>query len=595
MCPVTAWSASHHQQVMVLARAFLARFFENDSAAGQTDLRESFFWLIGFLAAPGVFFAFYEQFYWQFALTGPDAAARLHAYVLHDKTFYLTLTMVVMGVITIATRNALVVDRRDALILGALPVRPLAIILAKLLALTAYVGVLSLGMHTGAAVLFGAFLGELQDGVTMPGGAVAHLVAATAAGMFVFVSFVAVECVGVALAGPPRFARVAGAVQTLLLITIVAALFMTPALSREAGAIAEAARAADWLVYAPPIWFLGLYETLSGAASSAMQNLAWTATRALASAVVLTAVFYPIASRRILKCAVSEGSTAEQSWRRRVSARTVRLLATQPGVQAALQFLTATTGRVGRFRLTMSGAVGLGLTFVAPLVLYWMATGLPERPAASLLAMPLLLAVPLTAGWRIITSMPSELNARWVFFAAPLDGFAGRTAVTRIAFTTGVLIPTVLVVPAWIAAWGVVAAIPFAANTLLAGGILVEAQFWGYAGVPCTRPVAVSDSNLQGRWPFYVFGLLVYATGLPVIQVWLSGRPVQWIVTVALGLGCLIVRGLSARAAHLNIVTNDQRGLILLDLGIVPPAPVRARLAVGTATRTAVARETPHA
>jgi hypothetical protein len=66
-------------------------------------------------------------------------------------------------------------------------------------------------------------------------------------------------------------------------------------------------------------------------------------------------------------------------------------------------------------------------------------------------------------------------------------------------------------------------------------------------------------------------------------------------VTVALGLGCLIVRGLSVRAAHLNIVTNDQRGLILLDLGIVPPAPVRARLAAGTATRTAVTGDTPHA
>jgi hypothetical protein len=92
-----------------------------------------------------------------------------------------------------------------------------------------------------------------------------------------------------------------------------------------------------------------------------------------------------------------------------------------------------------------------------------------------------------------------------------------------------------------------------------------------------------------------VFGLLVYATGLPVIQVWLSDRPVQWVVTVALGVGCLIVRGLSARAAHLNIVTNDHRGLILLDLGMVPPVHGRVRRASAPVARTTVAGETPHA
>jgi len=591
---MTSQPASDRAQVFVLARAFLARFFENESTAGRTDLRESFFWLIGFLAAPGVCFAFYEQFFWQFAARGPNAATRLHAYVLHDKALYLTLTMVVMGVITIATRNALVVDRRDALTLGVLPVRPLTIVAAKLMALTAYVGVLSLGMHAGAALLFGAFLSGVQDGVTISRGMLAHLVTATAAGMFVFLSIVATECICVAIAGPRRFARAATIVQMLLLVAIVATLFLTPTIASGAAAIAGSAGAAHWLAYAPPIWFLGLYETLSGSAHR-MADLAGSAMRAFASGVILVGVFYPIASQRILRNAVTEGGPVARRWRRAVSSSVVRSLADASDIQAALQFLTTTTMRVGRFRLTMSGAVGVGLTLVAPLVLFWMATGLPSRPSVSLLAAPLLLSMAIVAGWRIVTSMPSELNARWVFLAAPLHGLAGRAAVERMAFATGVVIPTVVALPIWIAAWGPMAAVPFVLNTLLAGGILVGAHFWGFAGVPCTRPLAVSDSNLQGRWPFYLFGLLVYAAGLPMIEVWLSGRRSQWLLTAALVVACLIVRGMAARAAHLNILTNDHRGLILLDLAVVPQPRNHARPVARTVMPTRPTTETPHA
>lgn len=591
---MTSPPASDRAQVLVLARAFLARLFENESTAGRTDLRESFFWLIGFLAAPGVFFAFYEQFFWQFAASGPNAATRLHAYVLHDKALYLALTMVVMGVITIATRNTLVVDRRDALVLGVLPVRPLTIVAAKILALAAYVGVLSLGMHVGAAVLFGAFLGDIQDGVTISRGMLAHLVTATAAGMFVFLSIVAIECLCVAIAGPRRFARAATVVQMLLLVAIVATLFLTPAIASGAAAMAEAAGTAHWLAYAPPIWFLGLYETLSGS-TYRMTDLAARATTALAAGVILVGVLYPIASRRILGSAVTAGGPVARRWRRAVSSGVVRSLTNASDVQAALQFLTATTMRVGRFRLTMSGAVGVGLTFVAPLVLFWMATGLPSRPSVSLLAAPLLFSTAIVAGWRIVTSMPSELNARWVFLAAPLHGLAGRAAVERMTFTTGVAIPTIVALPIWIAAWGVMITMPFVVNTLLAGGILVGAHFWGFAGVPCTRPLAVSDSNLQGRWPFYLFGLLVYSAGLPMMQVWLSGRSSLWLLTAALVVACAIVRGMAARAAHLNILTNDHRGLILLDLGVVPQPRDRVRPGAHTVMPTRPTTETPHA
>lgn len=594
MCTaMTPGAAPHHRQVLELARTFLARFFENESTAGRTDLRESFLWLLGFLAAPGVCFAVYQQFFWHFALSGPRASAQLQAIVLHDKTAYLTITMVVIGILTIATRNALVVDRRDAAVLGVLPIRPLTIVVAKLSALTAYVGLLSLGMHLGAAVLFGFFLGNLQADASTVRIASAHLVAATAAGTFVFLSIVALECVCLAAAGPRRFARAATVLQTLMLASIVAMLFGTPMLAREAATLVAGGHPPSWLMYVPPIWFLGLYETLSGPAPL-MTDLARTAWGWLGLCTVLVGAFYPIASRRILRGVLSDGGTV--SWRRRRATPNgiVGVLARSSDVRAALQFLTATTGRVGRFRLTMAAAVGAALAMVAPLILFWTATGLPTEPSVSLLAAPLLLSAPIVGGWRIVASMPSELNARWVFLAAPLHGLAGRAAVVRMAFATGVLLPLFAVLPVWIATWGVATSMPFVGTTLLAGGVLVGVHFWGFAGVPCTRPLAVSESNLQGRWPFYLFGLFVYVAVLPTLEVLAAGRALFWVLATGLLAAWLVVRTMANQAAHLNIVTNDHRGLILLDLGIVPQPRHTAHPVVAPPAPT-ITTETRHA
>ena len=177
-------------------------------------------------------------------------------------------------------------------------------------------------------------------------------------------------------------------------------------------------------------------------------------------------------------------------------------LAADSGTRAALQFLIATAGRVGRFRLVLSAAIGLSFTLIVPIALYWIARGVAGPPSVSLLAAPLLLTIPLVAGWRIVMAMPSELTARWVFRSTPMEGFAGRAAARRLIFSFGVLVPVSLSAPAWVALGETTMAWPFVANAVIAGGILVEAHLWGFAGMPCTRPMAVSDSNLQGRWPF---------------------------------------------------------------------------------------------
>lgn len=591
---MTPRALSARRQTGVLVRVFLGRFFENEATAGATDLRDSFFWLIAALGAPGILFAFHQQFYWNFIALGPGGPESLRVYVLFDKTLYLTFTAVVMGLVSVAVWNALVVDRRDAFIIGVLPVRRRLIVSAKLVSLTIYVGALNLGMHAGAAVLFGAALHGDKGWTAFGRGVAAHAVAASATGMFVFLAVVALVSGCLTIVGPRRFARPAAVLQVLLVAVITATLLLTPTLARGAVSLRQGADSASWLVYMPPMWFVGLYETLAGTASGVMHELARTGSLVLAAVALAVVVFYPLGCSRVLAQAVTAGSGATRPWTRLVSAAIVERLAFDSSPRAALQFLLATAGRVSRFRLVLSGAVGLGLTLLAPLALYWYARGLPDAPSLSLLAAPLLLTVPLVAGWRVIMAMPSELPARWVFRATPMDGFAGRVAARRFIYAGGVLAPLAIFAPAWIALWGL-STWPFVVNALLAGGILVEAHLWGFAGMPCTRPMAVSDSNLQGRWPFFAAGLVAYVVGIPLIELWTAGRSFDWLVTVVLAAGGIVGRTLSDEAARVNLITGDHRGPILLNLPLLPRTLPRTRSSAHVASETKLPTEIPHA
>jgi hypothetical protein len=526
---------------------------------------------------------------------GDDGPAQLRLYVLFDKTLYLTLTAVAMGLVSAAVWNALVVDRRDALILGVLPVRRRAIVAAKLLSLAAYVGALNLGVHTGPALLFGIFLGGPLGLKAVARGVAAHVIAASATGLFVFLSVVALQSACLAVVGPRRFARAAVGLQMLLVALITTTLLATPTLCRGAMSLGGAAAPAPWLAYVPPIWFLGLYEVLAGTTSTLMHGLARTGTLALGSAALGVVTSYPVACWRVLATASTAWSSVSRPWSRRVSALIVNQLATTSVAKAVLQFLLATAGRVGRFRLVLSVAVGLGLAFIAPVALYWIAHGVPSEPCVSLLAVPLFLTTPLVAGWRVVVAMPSELTARWVFRSTPMEGFAGRAAVRRLVFALGVLAPVVVCAPVWVALWGLPTAAPFVVNSLLAGGMLVEAHLWGFAGMPCSRPMAVSDSNLQGRWPFYGAGLLVYAVGIPALEVLLAGASLAWVLTVGLVVAYGVVRALSSDAARINVVTDDQRGLLVLDLAAASQPRRGARPAGRGSSERDVPHEVPHA
>jgi hypothetical protein len=583
---VRAGSPTAGEQLRPLVETFLARFFENEVTAGRTDLRHSFFWIIAVLAGPGLLGIVYRQFAWaEFAMRRGSEA--LSAYVLFDKALYLAVTFVAIGFVSAVAWPSLTIDRRDGLILGALPIRLRSIVLAKLAALGAYILILSVGMHSLTALLVGGALhaGTSLDAVVR--GIAAHLISATALAVFVFAASAGAQATSLALLGPKLFGRVSALLQVLLVGLTTAALIALPTISGAApGTLARFGRfRADWILYTPPIWFLGLYETLSGSTLPVMHTLARIAGLSLALTLLVVALAYPIACRRVLLATVQGSPPLSRPWLRRLMGRLPEMLTQALPTRAAIQFALATFSRVSRQRLVMSAGIGLGLAAITPIALAWIArpSGPPTtRMTIAVAAAPLFLIVCLVTAMRIAASAPAELSARWVFAVAPAPWLAGRDALRRITFGLGVLPIVALSTTFWWTSFGPARAIEHAAVTTMAGLILVEIQSWGIPWIPCTRPLDPGAVNLHARWPAYVLGLIVFCGELPHAEVTLARTPFGLLVMLLLmaGLWLAVKRG-SIAAAKLAVVWDERDPLLLLNLSAPPPQRKTSGLLLG--------------
>ena len=565
-------------QFRPLTETFLARFFENEVTSGRTDLRTSFFWVVAVLAGPGLLGVVYRQFAWtEFTMRrGSDALA---AYVLFDKSVYLVITFVAIGFVSAVAWPSLSVDRRDGLILGALPVKLRVIVTAKLVAVAVYILVLGAGMHGLTALLVGGALGAGISLDAVGRGIAAHLIASSALGLFVFASAAGVQATALAVLGPKQFARVSALLQVLFVGIATAALIALPAISAATPATLVGfgrAGPAQWILYTPPIWFLGLYDTLAGSTVPVMHDLAWTAIGALVVTVLLTVGAYPVACRRVLLATVQGGPAAANPWLRDLMSMLLSVLTRALPTRAAIQFALSTFSRVSRQRLIISAGIGLGVTAVTPIALAWLSQGSgppSRRLMMALAALPVLLIVCFVTALRIAAAAPAELPARWVFTVAPAPPLAGRDALWRIMFALGVLPVVALSGAAWWMYWGATLAIGHVAVTILAALTLIEIHLWGVAAIPCTRLLNPGSANIQARWPAYVVGLVLFCVELPQAEVTLAGTQWGLVVMIAvLALLFAIIRRGSIAAAMVTLASEDADPLLLLDLSAPPPA-----------------------
>ncbi|MGE3472811.1 MAG: hypothetical protein AB7O28_20835, partial [Vicinamibacterales bacterium] len=491
---------------VVLTRHFLRRFLENDLVAPEADRTQLLAVVGAALVSTTLFLTMMSGFKYLVGVYTPGQAAVAS---LDDKLFYLSVSMVVVALLTVAQWDALVVDARDAAILDPLPVTAAAVRQAKLAAVSVFGLAATALVNLVPTLLFPLFLVgkqpvSLADALAV---AAAHAVATLGASAFGFLAVVACRETLSAMLGARWFAQVSSWVQAALIVGLGAALLLIPATS---GRVERTALSAPAFMAAPPAWFLGAYEAMAGhvladaprsrlrgrqIANDARFTAAYRRhgarfdALARRAALALPAVALAAVAAYLLNARRGPASHVTAQRLARTRRRPLRRATLARGAAlAGFWFTLAVLWRSHAHRLTIAcaGAAGLALSLVA------LAGADAEALAAGRIEPRLLIVQPflvgaLLVGFRHAIRVPAELRANWGFQLAWRGDVRAFVRGARRAALLGLALPALAAVFLLDAViLGTPLALAHAVFGAAAAVLLLDALMLGYEKVPFT-------------------------------------------------------------------------------------------------------------
>jgi hypothetical protein len=496
----------------VLCRAFFAQFFASESVTSEMQLHKAMVGPLAFLLAPALLMPI--QMASTFELAAIRFPALLEPLTQLMATIFITYSIVAIGVIAAVMWDALGFERRDAMVLGPLPLPSSTVVAAKVAAMGLLLLIVAFSINSITGVSFSLVAGNHKGLSAVVRHFLAHMLATTTACVAVFCLLVTLRAFVGGIAG--RNVAFASILRFLLFSALLCFIvFMPTALH-----IVPGGRRRPSTVYLQPIpawsptnWFLGLYEWVRGSPGVEWKTGARRAV-AFAATMVATAVSMTIAGyRRQLQLALTPSADAAI----RNAARLPRAIAFMLTIRSRLaralaDFVLVTLARSGAHQSTIAINAAFGLTLAAaPLLRTSGDVTQIMRPRTAVLWIPLVLVYWIGVGLRAAFFMPSELPASWSFRLNAPNRTPAFWAGTRAA-AVGFLVPLALVADALLApligvgaaAWHAAVVIPVA--VVVAETIALTVDF-----LPFTRPYEPGHAKLKTRWPLYLLALYVFA------------------------------------------------------------------------------------
>jgi hypothetical protein len=524
-----------HSPFVLLVRSFFAQFFSSETVTSEIQLRQTIIWVLAFLLMPSLFLVFEVLPAYHFTVArDPAMAARL---VIMLGSVFVTYTMVIVGFVAVFVWDSLTFDRRDAMVLGPLPMRSATIITAKLVALAAFLLGMTTIVNLVTAVPFALSVGDHlgMDGVFRH--FAASMTATLLAAAFSFSAIVTLRGCAT-LIGGARLAAVFGStLQFLFLTALLCITIVVPAVSPAKMKLLDRGMT-GWI---PPAWFFGVFEQLLGSTHAEYMVLAQRAFVATTIAVVAAVLVSVAGFRRQVQLALTPSAFTGELGKARFQRLVAGWLTGSRVARATCDFIliTLARNRAQQAPIAINGAIGLAIV-VAALVRYGTDLESLMRPRTAVLWIPLVLAYWITVGLRASFFVPSELAAAWSFRVnAPHSGLlywsAVRSSMLAFIVPPTLVLSVALLVPlvGWrIAAWHTV--IVCALITLLVQIFSMTVTF-----VPFTRAYVPGHAKLRSRWPIYLVGMYGIAYWPVQLELRILNNP-HAMVGMAVGLALLI-------------------------------------------------------
>ena len=516
-----------------LLPTFFQRLFENDLLSEEADVGDALAWIVPlFAASPTMFVAL--RLFLKYAML---EYVELEQFAVNptwsDKLFFIGYSMTAVGFITVLVWDAAFPDRRDAAFLGALPIGGGSVLAAKLTALSGLILGFAAVINIGPSVLFSfAINGYSGTLLTFLRYVFAHAATTITAGLFVFFVLMATQTTLIFLL-PRRVLRFATVLAQLVFVVALVLWFVLSPYVLE-----RVDMSATWM---PPIWFLGLYETLLGAEDLALRALAVTAAIATLGALALAIAGYAASYPRIVARSLAPEPTT------RGSSRFMRLafatLVRHPIEQAVFEFVAKSLARSRRHRLILAIYVGVSLGFIlGGFLKAWLeapsSTSSVSELSTALLSIPFVLSFFGLVALRVVFAVPTELGSNWLFqMTESSDKTPYYRGVRKAMVLLGLTPIAVATLPVYAILWGAGAALAHTAFWLLCAVLLAELLLLGYHEVPFTCAYVPGNANVKLLWPVYLLAMTTYAYATARLELWLLQEVGRWLA----GCACVAV------------------------------------------------------
>jgi hypothetical protein len=509
----------------MLVNTFFGRLFENDLFSSSIAASQSVMWMLAAIGTPGVMMSGSLMF--AYAHQRALGQAVQDRSMMVNQAFHVDFAMAVAGLVTMLVWSSLTPDRRDALVLGHLPVTSREQAIARLLALLKFFGLFIVAVSIPAGTAFTFVTLGPQEVFWFPGRVMAHVGATVLGGGFVFFTLVNVQLFLAVAAGPRAVKLATWPLQAAAILGLILAIGSTERLALAM--LRLGLDAGPWVSWNPAAWFAGVYRWLANDPRDVFAVLAGRGALAVLVNVALTLALYPFAYRRCLEhAAQGEGrrtGRVSRFWARAANAALSPMLRT-PLERGLAAYMLATLSRSLTHRFLIGSYTGLGLIFALPLAGRLLQTPTSDSVVYAWFSVPLGLSFWTIAGMRVAIMLPVEPSANWIFkLTEPVDKRrALTTVVTVMAAVTCVPIAAGFGIAAGVMGTTVLGATVYVVVALM-GLCLIEALTITLRTVPFTCTYLPGQLRLRVRWPIYFVVWLNMTFTLADWGVWALGSP----------------------------------------------------------------------
>ncbi len=498
-----------------LVAHFTAVIVQSGQDSGASELNLSFGALLAILAVPGGFMSILLFDKYSSLLAWMRRRPMMDALVisLPDKYFFIVFSMVITGIVTVIKWDRILPGRQDYANLAPLPLPSRNILIANLAAIVLLASIFAVDVNAASAVLFPFVVlsakGSLAEIFVFMG---VHALCVILASAFTFFGCFAI--MGFLMTFLPRRALrpVSMLARLLILMTLIAGLCTSFAVSPLIAKLH--ADPHNWIRWMPPLWYLGLYQSLQGRAAPEFRGLVDFAWEAAGAVFLLALAFGSLSYTRYFQ-KIPESADSPQPRQRRplriASTWLSRLFLGNPVERACYFFGLRALLRSESHGILFGGFLGLGLVTAAQMIV-------ADTPPGA----PLCVAYFLIIGLRFAFELPAGQASNWVFRLILNGGKAEARQVARKLMLT-FLIPLVLL-PTLIF-YG------FLPCLFVAGlsGFLGEMMLVRFRKIPFTSALPNLQNHAIVVILIYILGFWIFTAFAAMVEGWMLQSPIRFL------------------------------------------------------------------